>query len=67
MSSHDPKRTNHDFAQALTSLVRHAKECGIDTRDRKFMAWLLEVAEAKAEDAATIRHLYNIIHIPKTH
>ena len=60
--SHEPKRTNEDFSGSLTILLITAREYGLDTTEPNLLRFLNLRAEVDAEQHATIRHLYNLLH-----
>jgi len=59
---YDAKRTPQDFNNSFNGLLTWAKLSDVDTTNENNMAFIRAVAEVIAEDQATIRHLYNIIH-----
>jgi hypothetical protein len=62
VSDGSPKPSNDEYSGALTSLRQQAKALGLDLTDEKLHQFILHEAEVKAQDTATIRWLYNIIH-----
>jgi hypothetical protein len=60
--SHEGKRTNRDFSIAYTALREGASFAGVDPNTDQMIDFLTGVAEALAEDWATIRRLQNILH-----
>ena len=61
--SHAPKRTNTDFSQMYTTVRGMARRHGVEPNDEAFINFAKEVAEYMAEDVATVRNLYNLIHL----
>lgn len=58
---HEAKRTDKDFAEEFVKLRSRAREHGLDPCEWAVHDFLRGLAEDRAEDVATIRHLYNII------
>jgi hypothetical protein len=58
---HEQKRTDEDFIREFLKLRERAREHGFNPNTWHAYDFLYALAEARAEDVATIRHLYNII------
>lgn len=61
MADGAPEPSNSEYSMALTGIRLQAESAGLDPNDPQVHAFILHQAEVSAQDAATIRWLYNIL------